>query len=73
MQEKKRKQLLKARLLRERQLYEMRKRAELREATTNLERPWEKLAQAPTLFVVTADQQIRALADRFQKPGEINL
>jgi len=73
MQEKKSKQLLKARLLRERQLYEMRMRAELRAATANLEKPWEKPAQAPTLFAVTADQQIKALADRFQKRGGIDL
>lgn len=73
MQENKSKQLLKARLLRERQLYEMRKRAELRAATTTLEKPWEKPTKAPTLFAVTADQQLQALADRFQKPGGIDL
>ncbi|KAF2288612.1 hypothetical protein GH714_009170 [Hevea brasiliensis] len=42
MQAKKAKQLLKARLCRERQIYEMRKRAELKAAVSELERPWEK-------------------------------
>ncbi|KAH9627100.1 hypothetical protein KSS87_005552 [Heliosperma pusillum] len=41
MQSKKAKQLLKARLARERHIYEMRKRAELKAAVSELERPWE--------------------------------
>jgi hypothetical protein len=73
MQAKKSKQLLKARLARERQMYEMRKRAELQAAVSELERPWEVVAKAPTLFSATADEQVRALADRFQKPGGFDL
>lgn len=75
MQAKKGKQLLKARLCRERQIYEMRKRAELRAAVAQLERPWEAPAPAPvpgtaeTLFSVSADEQVKALADRFRRPG----
>ncbi|KAG9452539.1 hypothetical protein H6P81_005443 [Aristolochia fimbriata] len=69
MQAKKAKQLLKARLCRERQIYEMRKRAELRAAVAELEKPWEVVERAPTLFSVKADEQLKALADRFQRPG----
>lgn len=69
MQAKKAKQLLKARLTRERQIYEMRKRAELRAAVSELERPWEVVKMAPTLFSVGADEQVKVLADRFQRPG----
>lgn len=58
MQQKKAKQLLKARLLRERQVYEMRKRAELKSALTQLERPWEAVQKAPKLFSVGADEQV---------------
>ncbi|VFQ63093.1 unnamed protein product [Cuscuta campestris] len=73
MQAKKSKQLLKARLARERQIYEMRKRAELKAAISELERPWEAVEKAPTLFSVRADEQLKVLADRFQKPGGIDL
>lgn len=73
MQAKKAKQLLKARLTRERQIYEMRKRAELRAAVSELERPWEAVERAPTLFSVSADEQLKVLADRFQKPGGFDL
>ncbi|KAM7526552.1 hypothetical protein LguiA_016454 [Lonicera macranthoides] len=73
MQAKKSKQLLKARLARERQIYEMRKRAELQAAVTELERPWEVVEKAPTLFSATADEQVKVLADRFQKPGGFDL
>lgn len=69
MQSKKQKQLLKARLSRERQIYEMRKRAELRAAVSELERPWEVVERAPNLFSVAADDQLKALADRFHRPG----
>ncbi|KAL3531761.1 hypothetical protein ACH5RR_005282 [Cinchona calisaya] len=68
MQAKKAKQLLKARLARERQIYEMRKRAELKAAVSELERPWEVVEKAPTLFSVSADEQLKVLADRFQRP-----
>ncbi|XP_065853865.1 probable DEAD-box ATP-dependent RNA helicase 48 [Euphorbia lathyris] len=73
MQAKKAKQLLKARLSRERQIYEMRKRAELKAAVSELERPWEVVRRAPTLFSVKADEQVKVLADRFQKPGGFDM
>ncbi|KAL9236031.1 hypothetical protein vseg_010744 [Gypsophila vaccaria] len=77
MQLKKAKQLLKARLSRERHIYEMRKRAELKAAVSELERPWELLHKAaPTssaLFSVAADDQLKVLADRFQKPGGFDM
>lgn len=73
MQAKKAKQLLKARLCRERQIYEMRKRAELKAAVSELERPWEVVEKAPNLFSVGADEQVKVLADRFQRPGGFDL
>ncbi|CAO2046227.1 unnamed protein product [Urochloa humidicola] len=82
MQAKKARQLLKARLARERQLYEMRKRTELRDAVAHLERPWDPysssaaadaFAVAPNLLSVAADDQLRALADRFHRPGGVDL
>ncbi|KAL1210025.1 putative DEAD-box ATP-dependent RNA helicase 33 [Cardamine amara subsp. amara] len=73
MQSKKQKQLLKARLCRERQIYEMRKRAELKAAVADLERPWEPVQKPPNLFSVCADEQVKVLADRFQKPGGFDL
>ncbi|XP_062095451.1 putative DEAD-box ATP-dependent RNA helicase 33 [Humulus lupulus] len=74
MQAKKAKQLLKARLCRERQIYEMRKRAELKAAVSELERPWEIVERAaPNLFSVSADEQVKVLADRFQKPGGFDM
>ncbi|XP_044472983.1 putative DEAD-box ATP-dependent RNA helicase 33 [Mangifera indica] len=73
MQAKKAKQLLRARLSRERQIYELRKRAELKAAVSELERPWESVEKAPTIFSVTADEQVNVLADRFQKPGGFDL
>ncbi|XP_076943006.1 uncharacterized protein LOC143613078 [Bidens hawaiensis] len=73
MQAKKAKQLLRARLARERQVYEMRKRAELAAAVSELERPWEVVEKAPKLFSVSADEQLKVLADRFQKPGGFDL
>jgi hypothetical protein len=73
MQKNKAKQLLKARLSRERQIYEMRKRAELKASVSELERPWEVVQKAPKLFSVGADEQVKVLADRFQKPGGFDL
>ncbi|XP_062219362.1 uncharacterized protein LOC133919112 [Phragmites australis] len=79
MQAKKARQLLKARLARERQLYEMRKRAELRDAVAHLERPWDPdsvpaaVDAAPNLLSVAADDQLKALADRFHRPGGVDL
>ncbi|CAI8608330.1 unnamed protein product [Vicia faba] len=73
MQAKKAKQLMKARLCRERQIYEMRKRAELKAAVSELEKPWEVVEKAPKLFSIKADEQLKVLADRFQKPGGFDL
>lgn len=76
MQAKKAQQLLKARLARERQIYEMRKRAELKAAIADLERPWELVQRAApqsALLSVGADEQLKTLADRFQKPGGFDL
>ncbi|XP_030531984.1 uncharacterized protein LOC115742044 [Rhodamnia argentea] len=73
MQKNKAKQLLKARLSRERQIYEMRKRAELKAAVSELERPWEAVEKAPRLFSVSADDQLKVLADRFQRPGGFDM
>ncbi|ESQ51009.1 hypothetical protein EUTSA_v10023045mg, partial [Eutrema salsugineum] len=73
MQAKKQKQLLKARLSHERQIYEMQKRAELKAAVAELERPWEPVQKPPNLFSVCADEQVKVLADRFQKPGGFDL
>ncbi|KAK8685444.1 hypothetical protein V6N13_041445 [Hibiscus sabdariffa] len=73
MQAKKAKQLLKARLARERHIYEMRKRAELKAAVSELERPCEVDEKAPNLFSVSADEQVKVLADRFQKPGGFDM
>ncbi|XP_073135433.1 uncharacterized protein [Henckelia pumila] len=73
MQAKKSKQLLQARLARERQIYEMRKRAELKAAVSELERPWERIEKPPSLFSTSADEQLKVLADRFQKPGGFDL
>ncbi|XP_068640710.1 probable DEAD-box ATP-dependent RNA helicase 48, partial [Aristolochia californica] len=73
MQAKKAKQLLKARLCRECQICEMRQRAELRAAVSELERPWEVLERAPTLFSIKADEQLKALANRSQFSGGYDL
>ncbi|KAL9260002.1 putative DEAD-box ATP-dependent RNA helicase 33 [Drosera capensis] len=69
---KKAKQLLRARLARERHIYDMRKRAELKAAVSELEKTWE-VEKAPVLFSVSADEQLKVLVDRFLKPGGLNL
>ncbi|ESQ29740.1 hypothetical protein EUTSA_v10024002mg, partial [Eutrema salsugineum] len=64
MQAKKQKQFFKARLShisRERQIYEMRKQAEL------------KAVKPLNLFSICADEQVKVLADRFQKPSGFDL
>ncbi|XP_068655755.1 uncharacterized protein [Aristolochia californica] len=73
MQAKKAKQLLKARLCRECQIYEMRQTAELRAAVFELERPWEVVEQAPTLFSIKAGEQLKALANRSMFSGGYDL
>lgn len=43
---------------------------------SELERPWEvvdKAVVAPNLFSVGADEQVKVLADRFQKPGGFDM
>lgn len=73
MQEKKAKHLLKSRLICERQIYEIRKRAELKSAISKLERPWEVVKKPPRLLSISADEQVKVLADRFQSPGGFDL
>ncbi|GKV10066.1 hypothetical protein SLEP1_g21485 [Rubroshorea leprosula] len=73
MQAKKAKQLLRARLFRERQIYEMRKRAQLKAAVSEFERPWVVVQKAPNLFSVSADEELKVLSDRFQKPGGFDM
>ncbi|KAJ8765464.1 hypothetical protein K2173_014586 [Erythroxylum novogranatense] len=67
------KQLLKARLCCERQIYEMRKRAKLKAAILELERLWEIVKKAPNLFSVSVYEQVKVLADRFQRPGGFDM
>ncbi|XP_068639471.1 uncharacterized protein [Aristolochia californica] len=59
MQAKKAKQLL--------------KRAELRAAVSELERPWEVVERAPTLFSSKADEQLKALANKSLISGGYDL
>ena len=73
MQAKKAKQLLMARLCRERQIYEMRKRAELKAAVSKLESPWVVVERAPTLLSLSSDEQLKVLADRCQRPDGFDL
>jgi hypothetical protein len=70
MQENKSKQLLKARLMRERQLYEMRKRAELRAATVNLESPGKSLPKPPLCSPLRPTSTFRAWPTGFKSPEE---
>ncbi|CAM6120446.1 unnamed protein product [Calypogeia fissa] len=69
MQEKKERQIEKARLLRERQAYEERRRQELLAASPRMEKPWdERILKNPLAPPNAAlDPQVRALADRFRK------
>ena len=62
-----------ARLCRERRIYETGKRAELKAAVSELERPWEVVERAPTLLSVSSDEQLKVLADRFQRPDGFDL
>ncbi|XP_024537140.1 probable DEAD-box ATP-dependent RNA helicase 48 [Selaginella moellendorffii] len=61
----------KAWLLRERRIYEKRKRQEMMAAVTVLEKPWEQ--QSFPARTPMADEQLSALADRFRKPGALDL
>lgn len=70
-QKKKEKQAEKARLAREKQLFDERRRSEAIGAGPLLEKPWEPRAPsaASPLPPVHRDPKIKALADRFQKRG----
>jgi len=74
-QKKKEKQNEKARLMREKQLYEDRRRAEVMAVSPVLEKPWERAspnAMAP-FPPLSPDARVKALADRFQKRGAEDL
>lgn len=70
-QRKKEKQAEKARLAREKQLFDERRRTEAMGAAPLLEKPWEPRSpnSASPLPPVHHDPKIRALADRFTKRG----
>jgi hypothetical protein len=69
MQEKKAKQEEKARLAREKQLYNERRREEMMTASPFLEKPWQRAipGSISPFPPMSADSRVRALADRFQK------
>ncbi|KAL3680283.1 hypothetical protein R1sor_023239 [Riccia sorocarpa] len=73
MQEKKERQIEKARLLRERQAFEERKRQELLASSPSLrvDKPWEKPPPRSVLtpLVAALDPKVTVLADRFRKRG----
>ncbi|KAG6547110.1 hypothetical protein Mapa_011361 [Marchantia paleacea] len=71
MQEKKERQIEKARLLRERQAFEERKRQELLASSPRVEKPWETSPPRNPLAPPAAalDSRVTALADRFRKQG----
>lgn len=73
MQLKKSRQMEKARLMRERHVYEARRRAELIAASPILEMPWQKMSRVRPSNYVSADEQITKLAARFHKPGAEDL
>ena len=52
---------------------EMRKRAELKAAVSELESPWVVVERAPTLLSLSSDEQLKVLADRFQRPDGFDL
>ncbi|XP_051131686.1 uncharacterized protein LOC127251830 [Andrographis paniculata] len=70
MQAKKAKQLHKAGLAREREIYKLRKQAELRAATVELERPWERAAPPKNALDAGVEER---LDDWFQKPDGLHL
>ncbi|OAE29575.1 hypothetical protein AXG93_702s1290 [Marchantia polymorpha subsp. ruderalis] len=76
MQEKKERQIEKARLLRERQAFEERKRQEVQASTApRVEKPWEASPPRNPLAPPAAalDPRVTALADRFRKHGAEDL
>eukprot|EP00249_Psilotum_nudum_P007708 c20764_g2_i1 orf=351-1085(-) len=60
MQQQKARQIEKARLQRERHIYEMRRRAEIIAATSVPERPWERLSRFRSANQMMADEQVDA-------------
>lgn len=73
MQLKKSRQIEKARLLREKHIYEARRRAELLAASPVLEMPWQKMSRVRPPNYVTADEQVTKLAARFERRGAEDL
>lgn len=73
MQEKKQQQIEKARLLRDRQLYEARRRAELMSACPEKEKPWETTSSPVGPPPKPGDPHIKALASRFNMGGAKDL
>ncbi|KAJ0960715.1 hypothetical protein J5N97_001411 [Dioscorea zingiberensis] len=47
--------------------------ADLKAAVAELEKPWEVVERASTLISVNADEQVKALADWFQKRGRFDM
>lgn len=75
MQARKAKQLHEEGLVRERLLYKMRKRAELKAAVAELERPWENADKLPNLLSGRANGQPEAEDTELSSPddGEIEI
>lgn len=73
MQLKKTRQMEKARLMREKHVYEARRRAELMAASPVLEMPWQKMSRVRPPNYVSANDQITKLAARFHKSGAEDL
>ncbi|XP_024359524.1 DEAD-box ATP-dependent RNA helicase 26 [Physcomitrium patens] len=74
-QKKKEKEAEKARLAREKQLFDERRRNEAMGVAPVLEKPWEPRSSSPASPLPPArqDPQVRALASRFVKPGAVEL
>ncbi|KAI5065558.1 hypothetical protein GOP47_0020253 [Adiantum capillus-veneris] len=73
MQLKKSRQIEKARLLREKHIYEARRRAELLAVSPSLEMPWQKMSRIRPPNYISSDEQVTKLAARFQKRGAEDL
>lgn len=73
MQLKKTRQMEKARLMREKHVYEARRRAELIAASPALEMPWQKMSRVRPPNYISSDEQISKLAARFHKRGAEDL
>ncbi|KAH7276663.1 hypothetical protein KP509_39G016900 [Ceratopteris richardii] len=67
MQLKKSRQIEKARLMREKHIYEARRRAEMLAANPVLEMPWQRMSRIRPPSYVSSDEQITKLASRFQR------